>query len=84
MTAPGGMGKEASKFYCRLSESIAKKRKEQYSVIKNWISQKISCVLVKCVCMYVRGSRSIYPLRNIELENDPCTNINNKHICHKH
>ena len=37
MTALGGMGREANKFYSRLSESIAKKRKEQYSVIKNWI-----------------------------------------------
>ena len=41
MTALGGMGREASKFYSRLSESIAEKRKERYSVIKNWISRKI-------------------------------------------
>ena len=34
MTALGGMGREASKFYSRLSESIAEKRKERYSVIK--------------------------------------------------
>ena len=66
MTAFGGMGKEASKFYSRLSESIAEKRKERYGVIKNWILQKISFA--------VRGSRSIYPLRDIDLENDPSTN----------
>ena len=66
MTAFGGMGKEASKFYSRLSESIAEKRKERYGVIKNWILQKISFA--------VRGSRSIYPLRDIDLENDPRTN----------
>ena len=29
MTALGGMGREASKFYSRLSESIAEKRKER-------------------------------------------------------
>ena len=66
MTGFGGMGKEASKFYSRLSESIAEKRKERYGVIKNWILQKISFA--------VRGSRSIYPLRDIDLENDPRTN----------
>ena len=32
MTALGGMGREAIKFYFLLSESIAEKRKEQYSV----------------------------------------------------
>ena len=57
MTALGCMGREASKFYSRLSESIAEKRKERYTVIKNWISQKISFALVDCVCMCVRGSR---------------------------
>ena len=74
MTALRGMGKEASKFYSRLSESVAEKRKERYGVIKNWILQKISFALVSWVCMFVRGSRSIYPLRDIDLENDPRTN----------
>ena len=80
MTALGGMGREASKFYSRLSESIAEKCKERYSVIKNWISRKISFALVNCVCMCVRGSRSIYPLREIDLENDPCTSEIQVHI----
>ena len=31
LTALGGKGREASKFYSRLSESIAEKRKERYS-----------------------------------------------------
>ena len=38
MTALSSMGREASKFYSCLSESITEKRKEQYSVIKNWTS----------------------------------------------
>ena len=64
MRALGGMGR-----------TIKRKeiRKERYSVIKNWISWKISFVLVNCVSMCVRGTRSIYPLRNIDLENDPRT-----------
>ena len=57
MAAFGGMGRKASRFYSRLSESIAKKRKEHYSVIKNWTSRKTSFALVNCVCMCVRGSR---------------------------
>ena len=80
MTALGGMGREASQFYSRLSESIAEKRKERYSVIKNWISRKISFALVNCDCMCVRGSRSIYPLREIDLENDPRTSEIQVHI----
>ena len=80
MTALGGMGRDASKFYSRLSESVAEKRKERYSVIKNWISRKISFELVSCVCMCVRGSRSIYPLREIDLENDPRTSEIQVHI----
>ena len=47
MTASGGMGREASKLYSRLSESIAEKCKERYSV-KKWISRKISFALVNC------------------------------------
>ena len=80
MTALGGMGREASRFYSRLSESSAEKRKERYNVIKNWISRKISFALVNCVCMCVRGSRSICPLREINLENDPRTSEIQVHI----
>lgn len=73
MTALDGMGKEASKFYSRLSKSIAKKGKEQYGGIKNWILRKISFALVNFLCMCMRNSRSTYPLRYIDLENDPRT-----------
>ena len=73
MTALVGMGREASKLYSRLSESIAEKRKECYGVIKNWISRKISFALVNCVFLCVRGSRSVYPLIDIDLENDSRT-----------
>ena len=73
MTALGGMLREVSKFYSRLSESITEKSKERYSVIKNWISWKILFALINCVCMCVRGSRSVYPLRDIDVKNDPLT-----------
>ena len=73
MAARGGMGRGISKFYSRLSESIAEKRKERYSVIKNWVSRKIPFALVNCVCMCVRGSRSVNSLRDISLEDEPRT-----------
>ena len=83
MTAFVGIGRETSKSFSRLLESIAEKRKERYSVIKNWISRKISFVLVICVCMCMRGSRSVYPLRDIDLENDPCTSEIQVHMSRK-
>ena len=67
------MGMETSKFYSRLSESIAGKQKERSSVMKNWISRKISFALVNCVFMCMRGSILVHLLRDIELENDPST-----------
>ena len=73
MAARGGMGRGISKFYSRLSESIAEKRKERYSVIKNWVFRKIPFALVNCVCMCVRGSRSVNSLRDISLEDEPRT-----------
>ena len=82
MTALGGMGREASKVYSRLSESIAGKRKERYSVIKNWISRKISFALVNCICMCVRGSRSIYPLRELTWKMIPVP-VKYKYIYHE-
>ena len=80
MTALGGMGREAGKFYSSLSWSIAKKRKERCSIIKNWISREISFALVNCAWMCVKGSRSIYPLRDIDLENDPRTSEIQAHM----
>ena len=73
MAAHGGMGRGISKFYSCLSESIAEKRKERYSVIKNRVSRKIPFALVNCVFMCVRGSRSVNSLRDISLEDEPRT-----------
>ena len=50
MTAFGGMGNEASKFYFRLSESIAEKCKVRHSVIKIGCHGKYSA----CQFVFVR------------------------------
>ena len=71
--ALGDMGREGNKFYSRLSESIAEKRKGRYSVIKKLdITENINCAGQLWV-LCVRGSRSDYPLSDIDLENDPRT-----------
>ena len=79
-TALNDMGWKTSKFYFRLSESIAKKRKERYSVIKKLISRKIFALL-NCICLCVRRSRSRYPLRGTE-RMIPVP-VKCKHICHE-
>ena len=40
LSATGGMGRETKKFYSRLSEMIADKRKQNYSTIKAWMRRK--------------------------------------------
>ena len=66
MSASGGMGRESRKFYARLSEMIAEKRKESYAFVASWIRRKISFALINSVCVCLRGSRSIYHSASLE------------------
>ena len=59
MSATGGMAKDCSKFYSCLSEMIAEKRDQLYSVIASWIPRKISFSLIRSIGMCIRGSRSV-------------------------
>ena len=54
MSAAGGMTRECSKFYSRLSEMIAEKRKECYSLIAAWVRRKICFSLIKSIGMCLR------------------------------
>ena len=60
MSATGGMGRECHKFYARLSELIADKRKQSYSFVASWVRRKICFALINSVCICIRGSRSIF------------------------
>ena len=60
MSAAGGMSRECKHLYRRLSEIIAEKRKQDYSVITTWIRRKISFSLIKSIGMCIRGSRSLF------------------------
>ena len=37
----GGLGRECGRFYSKLVEQIAEKRKQSYSIISFWIKRKI-------------------------------------------
>ena len=49
MSATGGMGRESSKFYSRLSELISEKRKWSYGIVATWIRRKIIFALIKSI-----------------------------------
>ena len=59
LSATGGMGRESTKFYARLSEMIADKRNQPYSIVSSWIRRKISFALIRSIGMCIRGSRSV-------------------------
>ena len=59
MSATGDMARECSKFYSRLSEMIAEKRDQLYSVIGSWIRRKIYFSLIRSIDMCIQGSRSM-------------------------
>ena len=73
MSAIGGMGRESTKFFVRLSEIISEKRHEPYSLISAWIRRKLSFALINSVCVCIRGSRSLVYQTNFEtsIEKDP-------------
>ena len=58
--ATGGMRRESSKFYSRLSELISEKRESSYSIVAIWIRRKLLFPLIKSLGMCLRGSRSIF------------------------
>ena len=54
-----GMGREGEKFYGKLASKISEKRCQPYSVIWSRIRRKISFSLMKSVCIFLRGSRTL-------------------------
>jgi len=57
-SAMGGMGRETTKFYSRLAETLSEKTNTQYSYMMAWIKRKIIFSLINSVAMCIRGSRS--------------------------
>ena len=59
MSATACVARECSKFYSCLSETIAEKRDQSYSVIASWIRKKISFSFIRSIGMCIGGSRSV-------------------------
>ena len=55
----GGMGRECSMFYNKLSQKISEKKDIHKSIATNWIRTKLSFALLKSALLCIRGSRSL-------------------------
>ena len=53
------MGKEGKKFYFRISEKLAEKRSDPYSVMRSWARRKMSFSSMKSIITWICGSQSI-------------------------
>ena len=67
MSASGGMGRECRRFYARLAEMIAEKRKQNYFLIASWIWRKICFALINSICICIRDSGTVFPSKNLEI-----------------
>ena len=59
-SAMGGMGRECGKFYTRLAEAVADKRRANYADTITWVRRKISFSLCRSIVICLRGSRSVF------------------------
>ena len=55
----GGMERECSTFYNRLTKEITEKGELDQSIVANWIQIKISFASLESAVLCLRGSRSI-------------------------
>ena len=53
----GGMAREATAFYKRLTSLLAEKRSEEYSVMMGWLRCTLSFSLLRSVIVCVRSTR---------------------------
>ena len=57
-TTTGGMGREATTFYKRLADTIARKEDKPYPTIMAWIRCRLSFAILRSAILCIRGSRS--------------------------
>ena len=65
-SATGRMGRECKKFFARLAEMIAEKRKTNYNTVMTWMRWKISFSLIRSIGTCLCGSRTMFS--NVHLE----------------
>ena len=72
MTPNGGFGGECARFYSKLVERIAEKRKQPYTIISSLIKKKVIVSLLRSIGLCLSGLRSIRKNENVvkSIEND--------------
>ena len=68
--ATGGMGRECSKFIARLADMIATKQGKPYGQVMTWMRRKISIGLCRAVGVCLRGSRTVFGQRDLNVNED--------------
>ena len=56
----GGMARECSIFYARLSKMLSEKRGDELSVVSAWVKTKINFSLIRSTLMCLRGTRVLH------------------------
>ena len=74
-SATGGMGRECNKFVARLAEMIADKQGKRYGEVITWIRRKISMGLCKAVGVCLRGSRTVFGHKELNVNEDISINL---------
>ena len=69
-SATGGAGREANKFITRLAELMATKQGKPYGEVVTWVRRKISMGLCKAVGVCLRGSRTVFGQKDVNIDED--------------
>ena len=69
-SATGGMGRECNKFVSRLANIMANKQGKPYGEVITWMRRKISMGLCKAVGVCLRGSRTVFGQRDLNINED--------------
>ena len=63
----GSMGGECRRFYSRLAQLLAEKRKLPKSTVSSWLNTKIGFSLIRSMLLCVRGSRTLRRKEEVEV-----------------
>jgi hypothetical protein len=66
----GGMGIECQMFLKQLAQKLAEKDNERYAVVIAWLRTRISFEILRSVHVSVRGSRSPFYRKELEVVDD--------------
>ena len=78
--ATGGTGRECSKFISRLAEMIASKQNKNYSEVITWMRRKMSIGLCKAVGICLRGSRTVFSKKDLNINEDISVSLASSNI----